>query len=298
MTTDQQAEALNYFKTHANDWQQKAKILSQVKFNVIQARNHYALAVIKERERTRSVLDVGCGTGDLVCEIAGMGISANGVDFAEGMIELAHQTAKRFGLPQVDFICASIFDLELLSDSYDAIVANGFIEYISQEELRSFIQLVSAALAPGGSLILGSRNRLFNLYSLNAYTRMELEGDDLSKLMEEAVALSSAESIASLPKLTPAAWQEAETEHAHTNIEVTTRYQYTPYQLIDLLVGRGFTVNEVCPVHIHSVPPSFKSDFPQVHTSIANLLQSYARYRLDLVPSASTFMIHAFKKPA
>ena len=87
-------------------------------------------------------------------------------------------------------------------------------------------------------------------------------------------------------------------EHARTNIGVTTRFQYTPYQLIEMLVGLDLAVMEVCPVHIHGVPPSFKGDFPQVHTSIANLLQSYARHRLDLVPSASTFMIHARKEAA
>lgn len=298
MTTDQQAEALNYFKTHADDWGQKAKTLSQVKFNVIQARNHYALAVIKEREETQSVLDVGCGTGDLVCDIARQGIAATGVDFADDMIRLARQTATEQGLAKADFTCASIFDLDLIGDSYDAIVANGFIEYISQEELRRFVSLVAAALAPSGSLILGSRNRLFNLYSLNTYTRMELAGDDLASLVEEAVALSSAESLKSLPELTPAAWQEPEMEHARTNIGVTTRFQYTPYQLIEMLVGLDLAVMEVCPVHIHGVPPSFKGDFPQVHTSIANLLQSYARHRLDLVPSASTFMIHARKEAA
>lgn len=298
MTTDQQAEALNYFTTHADDWQRKAKTLSQVKFNVIQARNHYALAIIKERTHTRSVLDVGCGTGDLVCDIARMGISAKGVDFAEDMIELAQKAAKEFGLTQVDFTCSSIFDFELLSDSYDVIVANGFIEYISQDELRNFISLVSATLAPEGSLILGSRNRLFNLYSLNTYTRSELIGDSLPLLMQEAIILSSTESITNLPEFTPAAWQEPETEHARTNIEVATRFQYTPFQLIKLLAGTNLTVREIYPVHIHAAPPSFKSDLPQVHTSIANLLQSYARHRQDLVPTASTFMIHAQKEPA
>jgi 2-polyprenyl-3-methyl-5-hydroxy-6-metoxy-1,4-benzoquinol methylase len=298
MTTEQQAEALDYFKRHADDWQQKAKTLSQVKFNVIQARNHYALAVIKERDLTRSALDVGCGTGDLVCAIARLGIPATGVDFAEDMIELAKQAAGEQALSQVDFRCSSIFDLDLPGGSYDAIIANGFIEYISQDELHRFVSLAVAALAPGGSLVLGSRNRLFNLYSLNAYTRMELAGDDLPKLVQEAVVLSSAESLATLPALTPAAWQAPETEHARTNIGVATRFQYTPFQLIELLAGAGLTAVEVCPVHIHGVPPSFKGDFPQVHTSIANLLQSYARYRLDLVPAASTFMIHARKETA
>ena len=297
MSTKQQSEALSYFKMHADDWQQKAKSLSEVKFNVIQARNHYALSVIKERERTRSVLDVGCGTGDLVCEIAKSGITATGIDFAEDMIDLARKSAQTQNLSKADFTCASIFNIELLSDSYDAVVANGFIEYISQEELNRFTQLISVALAPGGSLILGSRNRLFNLYSLNSYTRMELESVHLPPLIEEAIALSSAERIDTLPQLQAAPWQSPDTEHDRTNIAITTRFQYTPYQLIELLEKDNLTIREIYPVHIHGVPPSFKSDFPKVHTAVANMLQAHARHRLDLVPSASTFMIHAQKRP-
>lgn len=298
MTTEQQSEALSYFKTHADDWQQKAKTLSQVKFNVIQARNHYALAVIKERERTKAVLDVGCGTGDLVCEIARQGITATGVDFAEDMIELAREAAKAQGLSQADFRCASIFEVEFLSNAYDVIVANGFIEYISQDELRRFAQLVSAALAPGGSLVLGSRNRLFNIYSLNAYTVMELETEHLPQLIQEAIALSAADGIDTLPKLDPAPWQAPETEHVQTNIAVATRFQYTPYQLKTLLEDVALSVCEIYPIHVHGVTPSFKSDVPQVHTAIANMLQAFARQRLDLVPTASTFMVHAQKAPA
>jgi hypothetical protein len=60
----------------------------------------------------------------------------------------------------------------------------------------------------------------------------------------------------------------------------------------------GLETVEVCPVHIHGVPPTFKADQPKIHTSIANLLQSYSRHRLDLLPSASTFMVHARKGEA
>ena len=296
MTTDQQAEALHFFKTHADDWGQKAKTLSQVKFNVIQARNHYALSVIKERDRTETVLDVGCGTGDLVCDIARLGINTLGVDFADDMISLAVKTAEEARLDKAEFVNASIFDLEFVADSYDAIVANGFIEYISQEELIRFISLVNATLSPGGSIILGSRNRLFNLFSMNAYTKMELESGDISDLIEEAIWLSRADTLEKLPEFEVTPWQKPDTQHAKTNIKVATRFQYTPLQLVKLFQEVGLVIREICPIHIHGVPPSFKSDFPQVHTSVANLLQSYARHRLDLVPTASTFMIHAQKE--
>ena len=64
-----------------------------------------------------------------------------------------------------------------------------------------------------------------------------------------------------------------------------------------LLENVSLSTREIYPIHVHGVTPSFKSDVPQVHTAIANMLQAYARHRLDLVPTASTFMIHAQKAP-
>ncbi len=62
----------------------KAITRDHLKFNVIQERNGFVLHVIENRSDTRSTLDVGCGTGDLVCDIARRGIAATGIDFADG----------------------------------------------------------------------------------------------------------------------------------------------------------------------------------------------------------------------
>ncbi len=70
MTNIQQEEALRYFRSHAEDWQNKAKASGEGKVNIIQQRNGYVIEIIKDRKETKSILDVGCGTGDLVCHIA------------------------------------------------------------------------------------------------------------------------------------------------------------------------------------------------------------------------------------
>jgi len=81
-----------------------------------------------------------------------------------------------------------------------------------------------------------------------------------------------------------------------TGIDVTTRFQYTPLQLINLLHGRGLKALEVYPVHIHGVTPSFKETNMELHSSIANLLQAYARHNTKLLSHASTFMLHVKKE--
>jgi SAM-dependent methyltransferase len=295
MNTAQQQEAFHYFKTHAEDWRNKALGSGEFEVNVIRQRNAYVLDVIKERAATRSVLDVGCGTGDLVCAIAKEGIDATGVDFAPDMIEIAAKKAAGEGLGNANFACSSIFDFDLQARQFDAVSANGFIEYISRQQLDEFFERVHAALAPQGSFIVGSRNRLFNLFSLNDFTRMELDAAEIEPLLRESLLLASEENIDNLSNAAVAPLQKSDTEHTKTGIDVTTRFQYTPLQVIDKLRNKGFKAVEIYPIHIHCAPPVFKTKYPELHASTSNLLQAYARQCRALIPHASSFMLHALK---
>ncbi|MBN1119525.1 MAG: methyltransferase domain-containing protein [Anaerolineae bacterium] len=296
MAKKQQIQTLDYFKKHAGEWKEKAASDSERRFNVIKYRNQYVLDVVASRAATRSVLDVGCGTGDLVCDIAGMGIPATGLDFSDEMIDLAQKEASQRNLPTADFICQSIFDYDFSSNTFDVIAANGFIEYISYDERDRFFELAYQGLNPGGSLVVGSRNRLFNLFSLNSYTEKEISQGTAAQLLAEAVAIAAAPDITQLADLETAPLQPMDTEHTDTGIGVTTRYQYTPVQLMRLLNARGFSVRQIFPVHIHGVNPAFKGLHPEVHFSIAMLLQDYGYDHPSLIPYSSTFMVHAFRE--
>ncbi len=296
MTTKQQQEALDYFKSHAEDWRSKAQGSGTTKVNVIEQRNQYVLYVADEYPALRSYLDVGCGTGELVCHVAKRGIEAVGVDFAQEMIELASQKARDETITKAKFVCSSIFDFKIQRESYDLISANGLIEYISQQELHTFFDVVTEALAPGGSFVVGSRNRLFNLVTMNDFTLQELKAGSVDLLLQEAVKWTTANSFGEVLSTDCAPLQAPNAEHVKTGIDVTTRFQYTPLQLINLLHGRGLKAIEVYPVHIHGVTPLFKETNMELHASIANLLQAYARHNTKLLSHASTFMLHVKKE--
>ncbi|AZR74365.1 hypothetical protein BBF96_13790 [Anoxybacter fermentans] len=274
----------------------KANIKSQDEVNVIKQRNDYVIKVINERKNTERVLDVGCGTGDLVCEIAKKGINAIGVDFSKEMIDIAKNEAKKLQLEKAKFVCCSIFDFHFELDEYDVISANGFIEYISYEELDKLLDISLKALKPGGSLVLGSRNRLFNIFSLNKFTQEEIDEGNIIALLMEAIQIVNSNDINSLIGLKTAPLQKADKEHPQTGIKVSTRYQFTPVQLINMLKDKGFEPIEIFPIHIHGVVPKFKDKYPTIYGNISNLLQNYGEGNMCLIPYSSSFMIHVKKK--
>src|SRR5262245_29731537 len=82
---DQQEQTLSYFRHHASDWQRKA-VAPEREYNLIEARNWAVLTTLSELGDAGQLLDVGCGTGQLVIDAARRGVAAHGIDFAPEMI--------------------------------------------------------------------------------------------------------------------------------------------------------------------------------------------------------------------
>ena len=163
------------------------------------------------------------------------------------------------------------------------------------QNLDSLIDNVYNSLTPKGSFIVGSRNRLFNLASMNSFTLQEMKDNSLEHLLIEAVAWTNSKKISNMLTIDSAAYQGSDLKHADTGIDVYTRFQYTPLQLINLLRQRGFDVIEVYPINIHCMPPLFLNDNSEINATIANLLQSISRNKSYFIPRSSSFMLHAKK---
>jgi 2-polyprenyl-3-methyl-5-hydroxy-6-metoxy-1,4-benzoquinol methylase len=287
--TEQQTQSYSYFNRVAQEWRNKAEGLPKTA-NIIRQRNECVLIVARQRE-ARTALDVGCGTGELACDLARLGYRVVGVDFAPEMIALARTKAANEKV-NAEFIVASIFDYQARPASLDLVAANGFIEYITPDQLTQFLALAGQWLAPGGVLVVGSRNRLFNAFSLNAYTRMELEAGTIPALIEEATALASApdlpaalrvlrENRARLPFMA---------QHPETGIKVATRHQYTPGELARLGIAAGLEPSGLWAINYHAVGVHLE-DRPEIHASLAEMLFTEAAARPALVPFASSFML-------
>jgi len=106
-----------------------------------------------------TMIDVGCGTGRHVMEIAkntnaGMVI---GCDFIQDNIDFANAERKERGLFNADFFCSGATDFYKRAKKldYDLITAIGLIQYLTSEsELKEFAKCCSDLLDSEGKLLL------------------------------------------------------------------------------------------------------------------------------------------------
>jgi SAM-dependent methyltransferase len=295
MLSEQQKQTLKFFDDGARAWEQRARG-ENADVNIIKQRNDVVLRVAESTPSIRRALDIGCGTGDLCCDLGARGTHVVGVDFAADMVRISTERAAKASLKNVKFLCTSIFDYDFGAGPFDLISANGFIEYISLDELNRLLDMVHRHLTSAGSLVLGSRNRLFNLVSFNEFTEAELREGTYEALAREAIAIGRGADVQSLAEIDVVAWPEQGRAYTRTGVDVASRYQYTPAQLARLLGEHGYATKRIVAAHVHPAMPAFRAAHPDVHAVVAEYLQQYSWDDPRLVPHASTFMIHAEKR--
>lgn len=98
-----------------------------------------------------SVLDVGCGTGEVTLEMAERGHEAWGIDISPKAIAQAKAKAKLRGLPAT-FLVGNALEIEHLNRKFDTVIDCGLFHTFSDPERELYAQEVASVLSPGGVL--------------------------------------------------------------------------------------------------------------------------------------------------
>lgn len=112
----------------------------------------YCVHLAKE---ARSVLDLGCGTGQLAAELAS-GRSVTGVDPAVAMLDVAR---RRPGGQDVTWVAADAREVRL-GRRFDLVLLTGhaFQVFLQPDDQRAVFKTIASHLAPEGRFIFDTRN--------------------------------------------------------------------------------------------------------------------------------------------
>jgi ubiquinone biosynthesis O-methyltransferase len=102
--------------------------------------------------RGESVLDVGCGDGDLAVQLSKHGGIVSGIDISEPMIEAAKQRAARDKV-DIDFRVAAGQDIPFPAEQFDIVAAVTILCFV--ENPAPIFDEVARVLRPGGRFIIG-----------------------------------------------------------------------------------------------------------------------------------------------
>ncbi|WP_237224075.1 class I SAM-dependent methyltransferase [Rothia nasisuis] len=112
----------------------------------------------------KDVLDVGTGTGDILCRWSHLANSVCGIDLSHAMLEQAEKVIdkSRVKLYQADFMK----DLSWLG-VFDVVISNrgSLACVLSPEQLELALKNISAVISPGGKLVV-------EMYSYLAYKKI------------------------------------------------------------------------------------------------------------------------------
>jgi len=158
-------EEISRFSQHAEDWWNPNGA-----FRPLHRLNPVRVAYVRDRacahfgrEAAKSgslkglqILDVGCGGGLLAEPLARLGGRVTAIDASDTTIATAARHAAKHGL-SINYRVASVEEVAKKKTRYDLITALEVIEHVA--DVDSFLDALSALLAPGGLLVMSTLNR-------------------------------------------------------------------------------------------------------------------------------------------
>jgi len=116
-------------------------------------------------DKTKRILDMGCGTGRHAIELAKRGYNVTGIDLSESQLNRAIEKAKKENLT-IDFLRADARTLDF-NNEFDLVImmCEGAFPLMETDEMNfKILENAQKALKPKGKLILTTLNALFPLY--------------------------------------------------------------------------------------------------------------------------------------
>lgn len=120
-------------------------------------RNPFTKSMLSAVGYNKTVLECGCGTGQLTQFLQLNNNHTLGIDLSLGSLALALDHKRQNQLPRSSFAQMNIFDLAIKDASFDVVIAHGVLHHTADAR-RAFAHFVRK-VKPGGLVIVGLYNK-------------------------------------------------------------------------------------------------------------------------------------------
>jgi SAM-dependent methyltransferase len=199
----------------------------------------------------RTLLDVGCGSGQPLLRFLREGYDARGFDFSPRMVECARSAMRAAGQDPGRVSQGDIERPETLPPGpFDAIVATGVFPH-NLDDTAAYAN-VRGLLAPHGVAYIEYRNALMALFSLNRHCapffwQDLLRADELPELLREDTRHFLASKF-------DTAVESVGKKRSIEYSDILARF-HNPLTLAGELTGHGLRLMKVHYYHWHAAPP-------------------------------------------
>lgn len=121
------------------------------------SQNVFSANLLKAVGYNKTVLECGCGTGQLSHFLQLNNNHVLGIDMSLGSLKLAVEHKLRNGLSRSSFVQMNIFDLAVRDESFDVVISHGVLHHTF--DARRAFAAIARKVKPGGIIMVGLYNR-------------------------------------------------------------------------------------------------------------------------------------------
>lgn len=166
------ADTLAREREHHDEWAAKIdldKVLVRESFEASTApENRFILKNLGNLEG-KKLLDLGCGAGENSVYFALKGAHCIATDYSPGMLETAHQLAKKYGV-EIETKCINAEEIEFPDNTFDCVYAANLLHHVRPE---TALKEMHRVCKPGGKVCFWDpliHNPVINVYRYMAST--------------------------------------------------------------------------------------------------------------------------------
>lgn len=147
----------NYFDEYSKEYHEDHYVKKKPAsiYPTLAIRLRYMTDMLSDFKKNGNIIDVGCGTGEMLQVLKKHKFLTYGLDYSYKML---HEISKETVDQQYPLINSDIENLPFGNESFDGVICAGVIEYLNEDQKA--LREISRILKPGGYAIITISNRL------------------------------------------------------------------------------------------------------------------------------------------